>query len=138
MQTDEKSDSVEAKKVKIAHLRRYKGYTIVEVAHNMKVHLPPPWNDPVRLFFLRFNIACKAQKTAICLPQIAVFSLTKYLFLQPFPSLYYFSLSKKIIEADKPGFSALLLYSSGCRSPPRILDFQKNSGFGGNERDKSY
>jgi hypothetical protein len=102
------------------------------------VQLPPPWNDPGYLIFPQLNIVCKALKTAICLPQIAVFCLTKYLFIQHFSTINHLSLPKKFIEADKPGFSALLLYSSGCRSPPSNSGFSKNSGFGGNEHDKSY
>jgi len=118
---NEKWNFVEIKKVKIANLKRYIGYILVEVAFHLRIHFPPPWNDPMWLFFLRFNIVYKAQKTAICLSQIAVFSLTKYLFLQPFPTLNYFSLSKKFMETDKPGLFALFRYSLGCRSPPPFL-----------------
>ena len=69
-----------------------------------------------------FNINQTTLKTAICNKQVAVFSLTKYLYFRPkilkssYIFLHYFNV-------DKLYLLQFLKYSLGCRSPPLFLIF---------------
>jgi hypothetical protein len=123
VQTYERSIFVEAKKVDIGQKCWYKGSTYFKVGFFMPKHLPPKWERLWLLVFLKLHTIFIGRKTANCLPQFAVFSLTKYLFLRQQITIKYFDRFAK---------------SVGCRSPPPDSEFSKNSGFGGKECDRSY
>jgi len=105
--TDEKSISVKNKKANIDDVKRYKAFIYADVGFfGADMYLPPLWNKIQTSIILQSNIFHTAQKTAICLSQIAVFLLTKYL---------YFRLKIACFDA----FAKLV----GCRSPPLVLHF---------------
>ncbi|MCL5272107.1 MAG: hypothetical protein M1486_02095, partial [Gammaproteobacteria bacterium] len=91
-------------KAKVAELKRYKGTYHAEINFSdTDRYLRPLRTSTQTPTILQFNTPHTRRKTAICVPQIAVFYLTKNLNLRPQIAIKYFDIITK---------------SVGCRAPP--------------------
>ena len=99
------------RKARVAELKRYEGTYQAEINFSdTDRYLRPLRNSTQTLTSLQFNTPHTRRKTAICVPQIAVFYLTKNLNSRQQVAIKYFDTLAK---------------SVGCRSPPSVSDFEK-------------
>jgi len=112
------------KKAKIVDEKGYRCHIDVDAGFsNMNIYLPLLWNRIRNSIILQSNTCRITRKTAICNKRIAVFLLTKYLFLRLLVCRNNSSIFIQSFKVDKPCFFKFLRYSSGCRSPPLFWFF---------------
>ena len=112
------------KKAKILDVNGYRCHIDADVGFsNTNIYIPLLCNRIRNSITLQSNTCRIIRKTAICNKRIAVFLLTKYLFLRLFICRKNSSTFIQSFIVDKLCFFAFLRYPSGCRSPPLFWFF---------------